>query len=36
MVIFVEFFDLNQIFYEFYCFPARDVLYTLEEVKTML
>ena len=36
MVIFVEFFAVKYIFHEIFCFPARNLLYTLEEVETML
>ena len=36
MVIFVEIFAVKNIFFEISCLPARNVLYTLEEVETSL
>ena len=36
MVIFVDIFAVKYKFFEFFCFPAKNVLYTLEEVKVML
>ena len=36
MVIFVEIFAVKYVFFEIFCFPARNVLYTLEEVETSL
>ena len=34
--IFVEIFAIKNIFLKIFCFPARNVLYTLEKVETML
>ena len=36
MVIFVEIVAIKYNFFEIFCFSARNVLYTLEEVETML
>ena len=36
MVIFVEIFAVEYVFFEIFNFPARNVLYTLEEVEIML
>ena len=36
IVIFVEFYEVNYEFFEFFCFLARNVLYTLGEVQTSL
>ena len=36
IVIFVDIFAVKNKFFEMFCFPARNVLYTLEEVEIML
>ena len=36
IVIFVDIFAVKNKFFEMFCFPARNVLYTLEKVEIML